>query len=80
MKILFIVGMAAQKSSQRRKRQFISHHRDMKSGTLFLVYIYDTDDNVMVSDGPFYEFSEAYAIMHEKLSSGYCSWVVTYNE
>ena len=80
MKILFIVGMAAQKSSQRRKRQFISRHRDIESGTLFLVYVYDTDDNVLVSDGPFYEFSEAYKIMREKLSNGCCAWVVTYNE
>lgn len=80
MKILFIIGMATQKSSQRKKRQFISPHRDIKSGTLFLVYIYNIEDNALVSDGPYYEFSEAYSIMRDKLSSGYCSWVVTYNE
>lgn len=72
--------MAVQKSPQRRNRQFISRHRDVESGTLFLVYVYDTNDNVLVSDGPFYEFSDAYKIMREKLSSGYCAWVVTYNE
>jgi hypothetical protein len=71
--------MAVQKSSQRRKRQFISH-RDVNSRTLFLVYVYDTNDNVLVSDGPYYNFSDAYKTMRGNLSDGLCSWVVTYNE
>ena len=71
--------MAVQKSPQRRKRQFISP-RDIKSGTLFLVYVYDTNDNVLVSDGPYYNFSDAYKTMRGNLSDGLCSWVVTYNE
>ena len=72
--------MAVQKSPQRRNRQFISRHRDVESGTLFLVYVYDTNDNVLVSDGPYYNFSDAYKTMRGNLSDGLCSWVVTYNE
>ena len=72
--------MATQESSRKRKRQFISPHRDVKSGTLFLVYFYNTNNNLLTSDGPYNDFDAAYSIMREKLSSGCCSWVVTYNE
>ena len=80
MKNLFIVGMAPRKSTQRKNRRYISPRIDINSGMLFLVYVFDTDNNNLVSDGPFNNFNEAYNIMQSKLSAGICSWVVTYNE
>mgnify|MGYP005814653809 FL=1 len=70
--------MALQKNSLNKKRRYIS--KDILMGKVFLVYVYDTKDEILVSDGPFREYRLAENIMRTKLSEGICSWVVTYNE
>ena len=77
-KNLFIVRMAANKGSQKRKKRYIS--KDIDSDKIFLVYVYDTDNNALVSDGPFCTYEMADKFMRIRLSEGICSWVVTYNE
>jgi hypothetical protein len=47
---------------------------------VYLVYYYDTEDVVLMTDGPFKDEPSAYTKMREFLLKGYCAWMVSYND
>jgi hypothetical protein len=71
-------GMSAKKAAK-RKRRYLSNNKRWSSDKLFLVYVYDTESSVLVSDGPFEKLDEASDIMKQKLLNGICSWIVSYD-
>ena len=62
-------------------RRYIFHNDRIPGDTrIHLVYYYVDTDIVLMSDGPFFQESDAINKMKEYLLKGRCSWVVVYNE
>jgi hypothetical protein len=71
-------GMALKRAAK-KKRRYISQHRGFAADKLFLVYMYDSHAQTLLSDGPFKKQEEANTLMREKLANGVCSWIVSYD-
>lgn len=74
------MGKRSTKPRQTRRR-YIFHNDQIPTNTrIHLVYYYTDKDIVLMSDGPYFQESDAINKMKAHLLKGRCSWVVVYNE
>lgn len=70
------------RSSPRRRsgRRYIFHDSIGPYAKVYLVYHYNNEDVILMTDGPFYDEHSAYCKMRDLLLKGCCAWMVTYND
>lgn len=66
--------------SARRRRRYIFRELNQPQTKVYLVYYYNTQNVILMTDGPFTNEPDAYEKMREFLLKGYCAWMVTYND
>ena len=67
------------RKSARRRRRYIFHDSIDPTTKVYLVYYYNTENVIMMTDGPFNDETVACEKMRDLLVKGYCSWMVSYN-
>ena len=58
-------------------KKFLAVDPAMKGKEVYVVYHYDTVEEALESEGPYYNKDRAYNIMNTHLEKGTCSWVVS---
>jgi hypothetical protein len=62
-----------------RRRRYIFHDNIDPTTKVYLVYYYNTENVIMMTDGPFNDETVACEKMRDLLVKGYCAWMVSYN-
>lgn len=66
--------------SGRGNRRYLFHDHLTPRIKVYLVYYYNTENVVLMTDGPYTDEPQAYNKMRECLVKGYCAWMVAYND
>ncbi len=66
--------------SSRRRRRYIFHDNIDPYEKVYLVYYYNTENVILMTDGPFKDETSASEKMRTLLLKGYCAWMVSYND
>ena len=69
----------SKRRTQRRRRRYIFHDNIDPTAKVYLVYYYNTENVILMSDGPFADEPSACDAMKKLLLKGYCAWMVAYN-
>ena len=70
----------AQRQAARKRRRYIFHDATYRDQKVYLVYSYNTEDVILMTDGPYKDEISAAEKMKTFLLKGYCAWMVSYND
>jgi thiamine kinase-like enzyme len=68
------------KSHSKRKRRYIFKDSTDPYKKVYLVYYYNTENVILMTDGPFEDEVSAQKKMKSLLLKEFCAWIVSYND